>query len=183
MSHRLRAAFAVPVLVSASLLAMPPHRLAEAAEACSVDKTRFRDVGPAYVDNKSGLLWRHCVAGQSIDMQTKRCQGAMVAIDGYKAAREYVENLGRRMVGIRMPTIDEVAGLADARCGMQAFGATPHAGYGGAPVWTTTPAGPGKVYQYDPAAGGKVAVDELDSPGVILLLIDPPKKSPDGKPR
>jgi len=146
--------------------------LAAEGEKCPVDEARFRHVGPAYVDGQTGLTWRYCAAGQGIDMKTRQCQGAIFATDSYRTASEYAGDLAKRMGGLRMPTIDEVARLAEAKCGKRDFGRTPHADYGGAPIWTTTPAGPGKVYQYDPDAGGKVAVDETGSPGVILLLIE-----------
>ena len=175
-------ALSLAIVGSAAMLAPAP---VFGQGGCTVDTARFRNVGPAYLDNQTGLLWRHCAAGQDIKMGTNQCLGAMLTTEKAPEARKYVEGLNQRAPGLgyRMPTIDEVAMLAEARCNTQAFGRTPHAGYGGAPVWTSTPAGPGKVYQYDPAGRGKVAVDELDSPGVILLLIDPPKKSPDGKPR
>ena len=101
--------------------------LAAEGEKCPVDEARFRHVGPAYVDGQTGLTWRYCAAGQGIDMKTRQCQGAIFATDSYRTASEYAGDLAKRMGGLRMPTIDEVARLAEAKCGKRDFGRTPHA--------------------------------------------------------
>jgi hypothetical protein len=40
----------------------------------------------------------------------------------------------------------------------------------GPPIWTGTSAGAGKVYQFDPATGGRTAEKENDAPGIVFLV-------------
>ena len=52
---------------------------------CALDAARFRDLGPAFLDQQTQLAWRYCATPQSIDVKTKQCSGAIFA----------TENLGR----------------------------------------------------------------------------------------
>jgi hypothetical protein len=152
----------------------PAPQASRQATACAVDSARFRDVGPAFVDRQSNLAWRYCAVPQSIEPGTKKCVGSISAIDKLSVATFTLGRLNERIGGMfRMPTIDEVIQLAEARCGDKAFGRSPLADYGGAPIWTTSTAADGKVYQYDPEDGGRKAVDPDNAPGVILLVIQP----------
>lgn len=167
---------------------------ARAQVTCPVDTERFVHRGPGFTDRQTGVLWRYCTASQGIEPKTQRCLGAIFATEKWSRANAFVDRVNdqiaervRRAAAassappvasrpmFRMPTIDELAQLADARCGERAFGRTPLADYGGAPVWTSSTAGDGRVWQFDPEDGGRKLMDPENAPGVILLVFNLPR--------
>lgn len=163
---------------------------ARAQVTCPIDTSRFVDRGPGFTDRQTGVLWRYCTASQGFEPKTHRCLGGIYATEKWAKAKAFVDQLNERIAErvrrsaasaapavvaqplFRMPTIDEVSQLAEARCGERAFGRSPLADYGGAPVWTSSTAADGMVWQFDPEDGGRKAVDPENAPGVILLVFN-----------
>jgi len=73
---------------------------------------------------------------------------------------------GRSGSGWRLPTIDEISSIAGASCKAQFARLFPTIS---APMWTSSSAGAGKVYQFD-ATDGQSAEDENDAAGIVLLV-------------
>ena len=154
----------------------PSRAVEPAAGGCPRDTERFRDAGPMiFVDQSTRLVWAKCPFGQKIDPATRNCSGAIWATEKLDFARSAAENLAKNTGSAwRLPTIEEISTLAEATCGSRAFAKTPLSDYGGAPIWTSSPAGENQIFQFDPAKGGRTVKKEDDAPGIVILVTHRP---------
>ena len=82
-----------------------------------------------------------------------------------------VQTLHRRTepaTGPWLPTIDELSAIADKACAPVTRRVFP--GMSGPPMWTSTPAAAGKIFQFDPSENKRVAESENDAPGIVILV-------------
>jgi hypothetical protein len=145
---------------------------ASTAGRCAADPGRFTVRDDVTYDARTRLTWRRCPAGQVFNRGSSRCDGGIYATDKLGSARLAAESERKRSnAGWRLPTIEEITAISDKAC-KPVFNRTAFPEYSGAPVWTSTAAGPGKVYQLDPATGNRTVESEVDAPAIVILVRD-----------
>lgn len=144
------------------------------ANKCTPDAERFRDVDPgAFADQTTQLVWAKCPYGQDFDPGSRQCKGSIAVMQSLDVALAVAAKQARDSgAPWRLPTIEEIGALAAATCDERYFGTTPLSNYGGAPVWTGSVAGEGKVHQFEPSKGGRTTEAQDDAPGIVILVAD-----------
>jgi len=149
--------------IAATILAAcsTPSKDVPPSEAAGCPSERFVLRGDQVLDVQTHLTWRRCPLGPIFDSSVGSCSGPMyvaLTIADAKAAA------GRSGSGWRLPTSDEIAGIAGPACKEEFARLFPTVG---APIWTSSSAGAGKIYQFDPSSGPDAA-DENDAAGIVL---------------
>jgi hypothetical protein len=154
-----RATGRVALACVSTLILLAPLPLALAREctpARHAGMERFEPRAAEVFDRATGLLWQRCSAGQRYDAPAGRCAGE-ARLMRHAEARAHARTLGD---GWRLPSVAELRGLVDKRCGVPTI--DPHAfpGFGyppqqGMPYWSATPFEtlPSMSYHVDFAAG------------------------------
>jgi hypothetical protein len=168
MTPRILLAFASALLASCATPEAPKPVAAAGVRAPSgCVPERFAVRGGEILDMHTRLTWRRCPAGQ--DFGGASCTGNIYATERLDNARRAADAEKRRTnQGWRLPGIDEVSAIAGKACAPLFGRALP--ALSGPPIWTGTSAGAGKVYQFDPGAGGRTAEKENDAPGIVFLV-------------
>ena len=130
---------------------------------------RFDVRGAVAIDKRTGLTWRRCALGQSFNAASSTCQGATYATETLAKARRAVESeAAASKQAWRLPTIDELSAVSDKACAPAFRRVLP--GMSGPPMWTSTSAGAGKIFQFDPSENKRVAESENDAPGIVMVV-------------
>ena len=157
---------AIVILVTGVVSCAAPQKPAEqtgpaASSACEAD--RFTIHEDQVLDKQTRLTWRRCPIGPAFDRASSSCAGAMYVATRLADAKSVA---GRSGAGWRLPTIDEISSIAGASCKDQFARLFPTVS---APMWTSSSAGAGKVYQFDTSDGAS-AEDENDAAAIVLLV-------------
>lgn len=171
MKNTIYAALGTVILVSCATPEKPAAT--QAALAPGIDKCggpgRFVVRGDTAVDTKTRLTWRRCAVGQVLNGGTSSCQGATYATETMAKVKRAVEmEVAASKQPWRLPTIVELSAIADKACEPLVRQVLP--GMSGPPMWTSTSAGAGKIYQFDPAENKRIAEKENDAPGIVILV-------------
>ena len=170
MKNRICMALTTVVLVScaAPQTSPPPSAAVAPGDKCG-GPDRFALRGDVAVDARTRLTWRRCAVGQAFNAASGTCQGATYATEALAKAKRAVDmEAAASKQAWRLPTIDELSAIADKACAPMVRRALP--GMSGPPMWTSSSAGPGKVYQFDPAENKRVAEKENDAPGIVMVV-------------
>lgn len=165
------AALATVILVACATPEKPaPTRAAlpPGGDKCG-SPDRFVLRGDTVVDTKTRLTWRRCAVGQTFNSGASSCQGATYATETMAKAKRAAEmEAAASKQPWRLPTIDELSAIADKSCEPVVRRVLP--GMSGPPMWTSTSAGAGKIYQFDPSENKRIAEKENDAPGIVILV-------------
>jgi hypothetical protein len=156
------------VLVSCAAPETRPPAPVASGDKCG-GAERFVDRGDSVLDTRTGLTWRRCPVGQAFNKGARSCQGGIYATDTLAKARRAAESeAAASKQAWRLPSIDELSAVADKACAATVRSHMP--GIYGAPMFTGSAAGAGKIYQFDPAQNKRVAESESDAPGTVVLV-------------
>ena len=159
----------------AALLASPvPAAAVECSPAQHAGTARFEPRGAEVFDRATGLLWQRCSVGQRYEAATGRCQGKATLLR-HAEARAHARSLGD---GWRLPSVAELRGLVDARCGVPTIDPRAFPGFGyppqqGMPYWSATPFEtlPGMSYHVDFSAGDVDVRTRTFALGALLVRV------------